>query len=1224
MTTPGLKRIILLNTHISGKLVELKLEGHAALCGTNGVGKTSLLKLIPFFYGAESSKLCPHVAGKDTFTDRYLPSDKSFIVFEYATESGMRCVAVYRHSSNTKPAYRFIGEGFSPSMFMHDSEDGTRNVISNKELARRLIDLRIPHEKRQIETIQEYRSVLLNHKTAFESSPNGRDLRSMVNLYSLSPRRSLHHLEKIAESILERRGGVERIKQMVADIMIDDGVDITDIGFPIHSLKVMDNLSSLRDFTDQSAKIESVVSDALTLTSLRSEMGKKAGQLHQWKVVLTSQMADLKLTQEDQDSRKTAADSQWQVRSQELYETRSRHGGEKGQRERELNDLDATMEAWEEKDIYAKQSKIKDLPHLQDSMLPAARNRLAELQSKNSDAQTVFLRQENAAKSRQDKRLSGFRAEIDVIVTKEQMVREKELVERTRINKEYQKKQELTREAFNPGIEDLRGRLGEARQRSLYLFQTDGEALEIAAAEEASDRRNKSKELAENEVSQQRTLVVKADEAYQEASRISRNCLHAMNEEQAQLAKMIAWRNPEEGSFLSMLHKKGPEWADHIGKVISPDLLHRRDLRPEEVEGALGLYGWSINLDGIEAPSHALDYQGQTKRIEEQEFTLADAKTRLAKAQDAKATAEAKLKQSQTLCSQLIREAEDAKLKAQGARRSLDEVKDSVRSAGERRKADAKDDVKNIERHLNELNAKLLQQLEDIRTQESEEISEVISAIGMDIDNLRKEKHEVEKRLKQADEEFGAELAVIKNDFKQRLSEHGIDEETLSNAEREIKRLDLEVVLLRTYREDVHNFEFFMENQWSRKAGIIDQLNQSREAYRVADNALTNESREYKAAAEAFKQEKTRLQSIELQLNTDKSTADQLLQRLGAIRYAPSNDADLPSITLLDNDVKQGLDRVRDLENKINHGVTNAEGIITRRANTPIYEAWQHQCQSLQGADASQSDFALLKATALDRLMRDSLPQIRTSLLQEIGSLGLGLNRLYETMSAAQTKVSQQSQLISKGIQELTVFEALSGISIALVSRIEKLDYWPLLRSFKDSWDEWQSSRSDDIPSSKFEEAMSAALTVILSSREKRTIASLFDIEIKVTENHRKALISNDRDLDSVSSEGLSYLITCTIYAAITRILCSRVNLNVHWPVDELGKLAPENVTLLFQMLDSSRIIMVGGFPTTEPELLKNFKNKHGLRPGKGIVDMVVHDDALSLAMNKRLGVELS
>ena len=55
---PGLHRIILIDTHLPG-VVELKLNGHTNICGTNASGKTTLQRLIPVFYGEYPSRVNP-------------------------------------------------------------------------------------------------------------------------------------------------------------------------------------------------------------------------------------------------------------------------------------------------------------------------------------------------------------------------------------------------------------------------------------------------------------------------------------------------------------------------------------------------------------------------------------------------------------------------------------------------------------------------------------------------------------------------------------------------------------------------------------------------------------------------------------------------------------------------------------------------------------------------------------------------------------------------------------------------------------------------------------------------------------------------------------------------------------------------------------------------------------------------------------------------------------
>ena len=81
----GLKRIILIDTHLPG-VVELKLDGHTNICGTNASGKTTLQRLIPVFYGEYPSRVVP--ATRDSFERWYLPTNISLDRYSAVNQIG--------------------------------------------------------------------------------------------------------------------------------------------------------------------------------------------------------------------------------------------------------------------------------------------------------------------------------------------------------------------------------------------------------------------------------------------------------------------------------------------------------------------------------------------------------------------------------------------------------------------------------------------------------------------------------------------------------------------------------------------------------------------------------------------------------------------------------------------------------------------------------------------------------------------------------------------------------------------------------------------------------------------------------------------------------------------------------------------------------------------------------------------------------------------------------
>ncbi|NLC10614.1 MAG: ATP-binding protein, partial [Gammaproteobacteria bacterium] len=73
-----LLRIIMINGHLQG-IVELDLNGHTNICGTNASGKTTLQRLIPVFYGERPNNVVPKTRKK--FDQYYLPHSDSYLIY---------------------------------------------------------------------------------------------------------------------------------------------------------------------------------------------------------------------------------------------------------------------------------------------------------------------------------------------------------------------------------------------------------------------------------------------------------------------------------------------------------------------------------------------------------------------------------------------------------------------------------------------------------------------------------------------------------------------------------------------------------------------------------------------------------------------------------------------------------------------------------------------------------------------------------------------------------------------------------------------------------------------------------------------------------------------------------------------------------------------------------------------------------------------------------------
>lgn len=102
-----LNKVIFLNSaHIPYS--EIKLDGNVHFIGTQGVGKSTLLRAILFFYNADKLKLgIPKE--KRSYDEFYFHFTNSFIVYEVMRENGPYCVLTGRLFGNPSVAgYRSV------------------------------------------------------------------------------------------------------------------------------------------------------------------------------------------------------------------------------------------------------------------------------------------------------------------------------------------------------------------------------------------------------------------------------------------------------------------------------------------------------------------------------------------------------------------------------------------------------------------------------------------------------------------------------------------------------------------------------------------------------------------------------------------------------------------------------------------------------------------------------------------------------------------------------------------------------------------------------------------------------------------------------------------------------------------------------------------------------------------------------------------------------------
>jgi len=153
-----LNRVFLINS-AQVKYAEVNLDGNVHFIGTQGVGKSTLLRAILFFYNADTLKLgIPKT--KKSFLEYYFPYANSYIIYEVARQNGAFCVLAYK--SSNKVCFRFIDSAYAQNHFIN-TENKAHESWSG--IAQQLDANGVYYTKRKIDNYNDYRDILYGNNS---------------------------------------------------------------------------------------------------------------------------------------------------------------------------------------------------------------------------------------------------------------------------------------------------------------------------------------------------------------------------------------------------------------------------------------------------------------------------------------------------------------------------------------------------------------------------------------------------------------------------------------------------------------------------------------------------------------------------------------------------------------------------------------------------------------------------------------------------------------------------------------------------------------------------------------------------------------------------------------------------------------------------------------------------------------------------------------------------
>lgn len=1187
-----LQRLILIDSYSPSRIVEFPLEGGAVLTGRNGRGKTTLLQLIPIFYGESPNRLLDKGANRKNFVEYYLPRTTSYIVFEYRRRGQeTRCVVLFAGKQN-ELNYLFIRQGYDITLFVQEN-----NIIENANLAKSLKIKNISYSGR-INSTQKYKQIIQGVGISSVDKQEKLEAKGLIHEYAFTTAsQPLKHIEKIVSGMFKRRTHFDDLQMMVVDCIGDNQQPTKLI---LERAKIEKWPQDYQAYQAVMAK-QATMNDALALNEHYLAAEQKMQELHgQWLSWLNHQ------EMQQQQLEKTYKNYLQDKHAQELSSTQ------------QINSYHIKIQQLQQQAVYCEKQTL------------ALEKQQQDYQQQNMEQKEAFARQ--AAYLRQEltsleQRLNGVLGEQQQIkldyqkyeVEEQQYYQEQENLlnqqvvtfkddyhqRRNELQATYQQqqddiKQQIEQEklALQPQLASLNQELG--HYKSLVQFaQATPEVLQQA----------QDKELVLNEQRQlvqqlEKKLQILQQDKYQLSQIFSqteqqiekqKQTVNRLEKEQCRLQAFYA---PPADSLLAFLRQEYPQWQQDIAKVINQDLLLNTQLNPQLVANNDSLYGLNLDLSNLLPVASANKQQAQ-QDLEAINQQLTGAQTQLEQyEQRLKQLAKDKEQNEK----QLRQQAAELKIqhdKLVNAQQELAQAKQQVQLSQQQQKQQAQVQLTQVETQKQQLE----KQLKGFDAQLKQQQLALITHY----------QHQ-EQQLKQQQQQALAHLAQQRDNLKQKLVEKcqalrqqrdklladsGVNIEISQQLEQEMSDIQQQLKRIESLRPVIDDWKIWLKNQWPQHTIYQQQVKNYQQQIQQQQQEL----------ADYQQQAQQKLAIVTTQINNTKSQSEKLTDQITLLYgqmpklfslytwsgQLPAYDTIWTAETLLQRAKKQ-FKQLAEYKDNLSK--------LIKEIRKPFYDYpnyMPYDYVEKQPHQENERDWLDILALWYSEVHQQTL-----SLL--IGEASIIINVVVsfkQLLDDFHLKIQQFNRELQQIFDNSPHFDSFNQLEVKVISEIKKLEYWQAIDEVSKTHQTWNFSSSQALPPESFVDTLRQLLNHWeLKAGIQADLKQLIQIEGSVVENQQKRLFKKAADLETISSNGLSYLILCNIFVAFINRIRKNKNIAIVWALDELKDLDSANVSRLLELLKQENISLACAFPDPDNETLVQFKHCFSVEPDRRLAQV--------------------
>lgn len=1226
-----LRRMILADCHIKGRVVEIKLDPHTNIEGTNTAGKTTLLRVQSLFWGLKPTEAQEAAADKLPMAEYFFPRENSLLIFEYTRPEGQICqVLITSNKDKSILQYRFVNKAYDENDYGSRLDNGNYKPRSVRDIGSTLSAKNIEHSAMMAGS--DYKAVIQNNAKHLRKNKNRVSLISYARLYSMCGHSStLVHQEHNIKSVLSKHGKITAKKKMVAHLLQGSGdqnafsaptID------PVEFAALDERVGVLKHFKPKMGKIESMVGLGDRFASLIALISTHKYQLHQVKTHVKESLADAEelfnTLSADEDALKKARETEMDSLNAEA----SKNTGDREDNDKRISDILRKHNEWSEQDIDSLKSNIAALPSKKRELSDSETRYQAQLSEAEED-QLTYEKQKNKVKDTFEKDVAW---QNNLLEAKKTELQEQKTASEAR-SRSLQNAHNDDKATLQAEYDSEKDAIGEElirlRVAAENKDQTQDEESKVLSSErDVSD--------AEVELKGYTDEYIAEVDAEGQKSKDHSDLLDSFNKLSQKVGELERevevyenYRHPAGNSLHAFLDESGLDWKSNLGRIIKPELLVSSDLAPALSDlDSHSAFGVILSVDSLEIPDVLQDNEVLGALIEEKKKSHSDACLE-------KDKVEARLKKikleldeirvSITLLKSRRSTAEDTLTRFKNNREM---VLDEVNRAIKERILSSKEQLKLKESELVALKSNygrgLLRLDDEFRDSSNDEMSNtagIIQPIELSIRNIESE---IEKLTVQKD----SHLKAIYQDFKLAQTGKGIDPNETASLKERIDFLHHEITSTEERLDEVRQYD-----DWYLDIYMGELVKKQEKVETLKRQAADIEKRKA-SLKKAFNLEIGTLNAKKTGAEQKKRSYSDILGEMGRLHnqcvgfendsLAPPIDTSLTSLDHAVGELSMLLDEFDQTNNEITKSLKEIESLVSQSGSPTLVGVMSKlYSEAEQSVSVCADSLRDIKRTTyltreIPRTIKEQLSNIEELQKNGARTYGKKFKQLHGTLQAYHKQIDNESRRLKRAIAENLDLDGISSTEVGLESKIKSLDYWDVLKGLVVEYDKWSDDGFAGLPSEAFLAALSDMKNILPKVSGNMRLEDLFDLYIRVTEYGKSPIdIRTDTQLNGLSSNGMKYLIECKLAMAFTRMLTPSPQTVIHWPVDELGELHGENIVKLFSMLDKNNIVMLGALPQTSQSLRQHFSNVYMINKATNDIERITNHESGFIAQLK-------